>query len=522
MAEFAIMLKQSRKLTGNMAKAQSGSGEAAEAFEALGISVTDGNGELRDRNEVFQETIAALGKMTNETERDATAMKIFGRSAQDLNPLILGGAEALQALGDEAAKAGLILSQDDLDALNTVSDAVDRFKATTSAAGNLFMVGFAAPISEAVNLITGYLQQMTAAFTESGWDGLSETMGAILTDIGDKITEYLPKLVSFGADIINRLALGIAKMLPDIAKAAVEIVTTLITGLFETLPELIPTAVDAILTITETLIDNVDHLVDAAVAIVIALANGLIEALPRLIEKAPEIVLKLVNAIIENVPKVLAAARDLIAMLAQGIYENLRAIWDKGVELVREFIAGIASWLFKVTEQGTEIVSKVEDGLRQKVEDAKQWGRDLINNFVAGITSMIQKVKDTVSSVASTVKDFLGFSEPDKGPLSDFHTYGPDMMKLYAGGIRDNAWRVQDALDTAAAGWSARIKEPELSFADVLSGAVSGMQTAVEGIGGGSYSFTLVLPDGTVLARYMLPTLIDVAQANGTPILNPE
>ena len=66
------------KLTSNMYSARDGSGEAAEAFAALGIEVTDGNGELRDRNEVFNEAIKALGNMTNETERDATAMKIFG------------------------------------------------------------------------------------------------------------------------------------------------------------------------------------------------------------------------------------------------------------------------------------------------------------------------------------------------------------------------------------------------------------------------------------------------------------
>ena len=52
-----------------------------------------------------------------------------------------------------------------------------------------------------------------------------------------------------------------------------------------------------------------------------------------------------------------------------------------------------------------------------------------------------------VSNVAQTVKDFLGFSEPEKGPLSNFHTYAPDMMDLFAKGIRDNENVITDQIE---------------------------------------------------------------------------
>ena len=58
-------------------------------------------------------------------------------------------------------------------------------------------------------------------------------------------------------------------------------------------------------------------------------------------------------------------------------------------------------------------------------------------------------------------------------------------------------------------------------FAALAESMVNGVQTAVAGSSGGSYTFNLVMPDNTVLARYQLPALIDVARANGTPILNP-
>ena len=113
------------KLTRNMQSAKDGSGAAAEAFETLGVSITDGAGQLRDRQEVFYEVIDALGEIESVTERDALAMNIFGKSAQQLNPLIMGGAERLRELGDEAEKMGLILDQKTLDNLNEFNDSVD-------------------------------------------------------------------------------------------------------------------------------------------------------------------------------------------------------------------------------------------------------------------------------------------------------------------------------------------------------------------------------------------------------------
>ena len=109
-------------------RGRDGNKATSEAFNALGVSVVDSNGKLRDNNDVFQEAIKALGEVENATERDALAMAIFGKSAQDLNPLILGGADALQKMGDEAETAGLIMSQDTLDKANQFSDGMDELK----------------------------------------------------------------------------------------------------------------------------------------------------------------------------------------------------------------------------------------------------------------------------------------------------------------------------------------------------------------------------------------------------------
>ena len=78
---------------------------------------------------------------------------------------------------------------------------------------------------------------------------------------------------------------------------------------------------------------------------------------------------------------------------------------------------------------------------------AKTWGKDLIDGFIGGIKEKWENLKDTVSDVAQSVKDFLGFSEPKKGPLSNFHTYAPDMMDLFAKGIKDNTSKITGQLE---------------------------------------------------------------------------
>lgn len=134
--EVETMTGAMTKLTRNMYQAREGTKQQEEAFAKLHIRYKDTNGQLRDINEVFYEVIDALGKVKNETERDALAMTLMGRSAKELNPLIEAGSQRLRELGVEAEKMGVILSEDELDKLGQFQDAMDRLQNTTDALKN--------------------------------------------------------------------------------------------------------------------------------------------------------------------------------------------------------------------------------------------------------------------------------------------------------------------------------------------------------------------------------------------------
>ena len=99
-----------------MTKVRDGNDKMTEAYAKLGVKVLDANGNLRDDETVYWELINALGQVTDETERDALAMEILGKSASDLNPLIEAGADTMKALAVQAHNAGAVLDEDTLDA----------------------------------------------------------------------------------------------------------------------------------------------------------------------------------------------------------------------------------------------------------------------------------------------------------------------------------------------------------------------------------------------------------------------
>lgn len=188
------------------------------------------------------------------------------------------------------------------------------------------------------------------------------------------------------------------------------------------------------------------------------------------------------------------------------------AIWDK-IKAVFVGVGGAAKELF--TKTIPNAVKTAVDTLSSLPGKALQWGKDLIDNFISGIKSKLSALADSIKSVAQTVRDFIGFSEPKKGPLSNFHTYAPDMMSLFAGGIQDNLWRVQDQLNSMGGNIQDAIPTPAVDAVyNAAAGMVNGLAAANAGNGGGSYTINLLLQNGQQIASWLLPDLRDAARNN--------
>jgi molecular chaperone GrpE (heat shock protein) len=187
-----------RKLTNNMQDTMNGTGNAKASFEALGVSVTNADGSMRSANDVFYETIDALGQVKNETERDAMSMDIFGRSAQDLNPLIIQGSKTLKEYADEAHNVGYVLDDEALSALGAVDDAYQRLQKTQEGVKNQLSAEFAPYLEEFYGDVTTMVKDGGKALKDSGivdaFGMLLETVGDILNPMSDLSNNRVPAL----------------------------------------------------------------------------------------------------------------------------------------------------------------------------------------------------------------------------------------------------------------------------------------------------------------------------------------
>src|SRR5574343_216186 len=176
------------KLVRNMASAQGGTGAAADAFKTLGVATTDANGNLLDSQAVFGNVLDALGGVANETERDALAMAIFGKSAQELNPLIDLGADGMKNMADEAHKLGAIMSEDAVNAAADLNDKLAGLKAGVIGLGGKLAAGRAPAITKVVNKFQEWMQSPAV---QDGIKMLSEKIGKIADTIGEVILKLM-------------------------------------------------------------------------------------------------------------------------------------------------------------------------------------------------------------------------------------------------------------------------------------------------------------------------------------------
>lgn len=132
----------------------------------------------------------------------------------------------------------------------------------------------------------------------------------------------------------------------------------------------------------------------------------------------------------------------LIVTLIAGLVAAMVTLWTTNEELRNKLIG---AWN-AVKGKASDIWNGIADGFFGIIEGAKTWGKDLIDNFIGGIKAKWNDLKNTVGQTAQSIKDYLGFSEPEKGPLSNFHTYAPDMMDLFIKGIKDNEGRLRNQI----------------------------------------------------------------------------
>lgn len=359
-----------------------------------------------------------------------------------------------------------------LEAMKTIEGAATATKAAWE--NVITAIGGGGDLDEAIK------QFINSVFGEKEGEGLMAQVIPRLETIMKGIGEFVEK----AAPYINEY---LPKMLDEVMPALTSAVTALVTALLPVIPPLVATIIDAIgdalseqFPNLSFIFDNLEQIVGGLIAlfagaeIISAIATfasaigtviELVTSFAGLFAAGGELMTTLgafsnlftvviipalggfVTSVLAIAGPIAIAIAAITAIIAAGVL--LIKNWDSIKEKINNVVSRISEkWnqlVGKAGELKDRVVNKINDmangaaqAFSNMIANATQWGSDLIGNFISGIISRINSLINTVSNVANTVRSYLHFSEPDIGPLSDFHTYAPDMMELFAKGIRDN------------------------------------------------------------------------------------
>lgn len=348
------------KLKKNMA---SESEATVSAFESIGVATRDANGELRNSEDVFYDVLQGLSQISNETERDVIAMRLFGKSADQLATIIDDGGASLKALGEEAEQLGIIMDQQTLDSLNAVNDSIDRLKAKATGeiaqAGAKAMETLAPVFDTIIEKISSLLDwignldesQMKTIITVAAVIAAISPIAGIIATISGAITSFLtiwPQVQAVAAGIkafalANPLALVVAAVIAlgaviythwDKIKPILDAAWEKVKTVFTKIADKISSAMDTVKSVFETVKETILGIWEAVVSGIKGKINGIILLINSLTSKINGFGDKangLLSAFGINIPRIAS-----IPLLARGgVLANGSAIvGESGPELV--------------------------------------------------------------------------------------------------------------------------------------------------------------------------------------------
>ncbi|MDL2318567.1 phage tail tape measure protein [Eubacteriales bacterium OttesenSCG-928-A19] len=447
--------------------------KAKDRLDAMGVSVYDNDGKMRQLNDIFTDLNGELSKMSQE-ERTNALNDIFNKT--DLN--------AVNALLSSTSGRFDELSAAIVDSKDAAKNMADTMESGLAGAerswksavegmqieiGSLFATMKQGFLVDATEIIRTFTKNLQAA--EGDWGKIGEAVGVLLQDTINKAAEILPQVVEIGMQIVSMLgqsiidnlpmivavasdiiltlldgviaalpaltegalqlvlalAEGIIANLPEITLAAIEVITTLVGGIGDALPELIPAIVEAVILIATTLVSNMDKILEAAGKIIVGLAKGLIDSLPKLVEALPKIIMAIIDFITKNLPKIVEIGVKIVVELAVGLIKAIPQMVAQLPKIVTAILQGIGKAALSVVDIGKNIVKGLWDGIASMIT----WISDKIKGFVGGIVS--------------SVKGLLGI----KSPSTVFEGIGGNLGQALGGGFVKAMDKVADDMKDA-------------------------------------------------------------------------
>ena len=361
-SSISDLSKGVKTITQSLADAQNGVEGATEQFDSLGVSVKNTDGTFKSAEDILLGTIDALANMEDETQRNAAAQEIFGKSASELNPLLNAGADAIKALQQEAKDYGMVMSDEAVAASAAFSDSMDKLQGTATGLKTKLVSDLLPGLTQVANGFADLL---------NGSSGAGESIQAGFESMIGAINDRIPEMV----EVIQSVVSAVVAVAPDIIKGLAE-------SLLGAIPDLIPVISDAIK----------------------GIGSVVIELIPEVLEAIPE----LLSSIVEGSLDIVRGLWDSILETFFGIeneYKNVVASIDEQNRYIREQASAfaeleprLANYNLLISDSGKTLaeldseIKKNEDAITEVISKALEEQGTLRAEDLEDIANYNQKI----------------------------------------------------------------------------------------------------------------------------------
>lgn len=306
--------------------------------------------------------------------------------------------------------------------------------------------------NEVKEVITNVWTSVCEAF-QVGKDFVVGVFNSIVTGIQNFISSVISFVTNFVSIILSHFTNTISSIQTIFSGLA-----TFLSGIFELIKNII---LAPVLFICDIVTGNFDKLKSDAINIF----NNIKDSIGNILTGTKDIVVGIVSTIVNFWIEKFNYAKEAISNIVNGIkntavnvFNNMKNsvlntannMKNAAVNTFNNMKTGISNTIGNIKNSIVNGFNSAINWIKGLPGQALSWGSDIVGNIASGIKNSVSKVTNAVKSVANKIRSFLHFSEPDVGPLSDFHTYMPDMMDLMSKGIKANTSEVMKTVNGLA------------------------------------------------------------------------
>lgn len=279
-------------------------------------------------------------------------------------------------------------------------------------------------------------------------------IGSVITAVGTisgAISAAIPVLSGFGATLTGTVIPAVtAAALPILgivaAIAAVVAAIVLCVKHWDEIKEAAKIAVEFMAEAWAKFKDDMQKLWTDIKTAVANAVNDMIQKWQNFKNKVGELWQQLKTTVTNTAQGIWSAVTTKFTDIQNGVKTKIQNMKDGVVNTftnLKNSISNVIGGVYNTIKTG---LGNAVDYIKSLPKQALNWGRDIINNLIKGIKDKISGITDAIGDVAKVISDFIHFSEPEKGPLSKFHTFMPDMMRQLAQGIENGIPQIENAM----------------------------------------------------------------------------